>query len=489
MKKLLALLLAVLLFCPAGAFAAKARYIVTDEESARHAEHLSLHAYADDCRATGNYIRVRSAGNLSEVIGHLEQADRFTLLGLHAGYALIQITSAHPTSPDSWDGLTGCVDPDYIDCTCTDEAYYGWDSAPLDDDLSSYVGTTAIVCTGNNLRVRSKPVDGEIIGHIEKADEILLQQLWGGWAQIRVVRAASTSYDSWNGLSGWVSAAYLRGNPNALRDPNDLPDPDDGWQQPDPLDPIPILTVTPDPMQYDQLIRDPSSTPEPYTQILPLTTSPVWQQPITITPVPVTQDDSWDGYGSVLEYYYKAIVEQWDDERISEEGFIEPYDFPRSLDGYGFVLRDLNRDGTRELLILSRDYLTDSSAYLFAVYAMQDGSPAPAAWSWSRSRLYLCSDGSLLQQGSMGAAYAINYILDLADGVPVIREGVISGEYAFNNQTRIGWALVDDNGEYSRTDYPKLSEDEAYRLIGEYESRIVRRLYDFTSFAQYAQSR
>ena len=212
--RLCALTLALCMAAPA-ALAAKARSISGEADSRYHAAHLERHIRSQECRATGNYIKVLSRAG-GDVLGHLEQADSFILLAVTSGLAEIEVTAAAETSPDSWTGLRGFVNADYIDCACSDAAYHGKQPPRTDaphggqpprgnapDDPVRYV------CTTNNLRVRSRPVDGDIVGHIEIADRFTVHAVKSGWANITVTYADPSSPDSWAGLNGWVSMDYL----------------------------------------------------------------------------------------------------------------------------------------------------------------------------------------------------------------------------------------------------------------------------------------
>lgn len=117
------ILFILLLISCESAFAAKARSISSDADSAYHADHLQRHLGETDCHATGNYIKTRSKANGNKVIGHLEQADEFILLDVKNNWAQIEVVYSDKTSPDSWEGMTGWVNSDYIDCDCTHIEY------------------------------------------------------------------------------------------------------------------------------------------------------------------------------------------------------------------------------------------------------------------------------------------------------------------------------------------------------------------------------
>ena len=152
--------LCLLLLSVSGALAEKARAIETDADSAYHAVHLLLHLNTTECHATGNYIKTRTQPNGSVVAGHLEQADSFSLLAIENGWAKIEVIASDKTSPDSWAGMTGWVNADYVDCECSEADYYdgtdGYDSIldwfylaiseKFDDQVIALFGRIQIFC-------------------------------------------------------------------------------------------------------------------------------------------------------------------------------------------------------------------------------------------------------------------------------------------------------------------------------------------------------
>jgi len=132
--------------------AEKARGISNDTESTYHFNHLKQHLFANDLHGTGNYLKVREQPKPSNVLGHLEQADQIILLDLENGYAKIVVTNSAETSPDSWVGLTGWVDADYLDCNCSDAQYNDSSSSTAKAPDTTVIPTDAtgeyIFCSG-----------------------------------------------------------------------------------------------------------------------------------------------------------------------------------------------------------------------------------------------------------------------------------------------------------------------------------------------------
>lgn len=84
----------------------------------------------------------------------------------------------------------------------------------------------------------------------------------------------------------------------------------------------------------------------------------------------------------------------------------------------GYAFQDLNKDGTPELIIAQVDSQEETLRYgkqILAVFSCMQGRPHLLVEGWARNRYYLLSDGSLLNQGSSGAAYSCLGLFRLDD--------------------------------------------------------------------------
>ena len=204
----------------------------------------------------------------------------------------------------------------------------------------------------------------------------------------------------------------------------------------------------------------------------------------------VYADENCRNYDEVIELYVRALKERWDSDKISEFGF-EPYCFISSLEKDGYILKDLDQDGSDELIILSRDSL-ESSRYqnfedmLYAVYTMKNGKPIRVLDSWTRSRNYLCADGGIYNEGSDGASYSTWCIRDIENGRIVVREGVQTAD------------KMDANGEYLEVgvylrmteshklyDGEEISEEQANADLARYQNMLLNDDSGFVPFAEY----
>ncbi len=120
------LIVCAVLILTVTASADPARFYNSDRNQAYHSEHLQEHLGSQSCKVSGNYIKIRTTAGGNKVVGHLEQADVFSLDELDGHWARITVLFSAKTSPDSRVGLTGWVDADYVECPCSrDEYYYG----------------------------------------------------------------------------------------------------------------------------------------------------------------------------------------------------------------------------------------------------------------------------------------------------------------------------------------------------------------------------
>ena len=298
--------------------------------------------------------------------------------------------------------------------------------------LENHLDTTDVKCIVNNLRVRDQINGQSVLGHLEQADTFKITEITDGWAKIEVEKSAKTSPDLWPGLSGWVSADYIDCYCGAS--------------------------------QYNANTISASDKND--------------------------VDIDCKSYDEVIGLYYRAIKDNWNWEKVAALGF-EPDCFVSSLDNDGYILKDLDQDGSDELIILAKGSLTESrfenfEDMAYAVYTLQNNKPVRVLESWARSRNYLCADGGIYNEGSDGAAYSTWCIYDIKDGKAVVREGVQTTD------------RLDANGEYSDGvvylrmteshklyDGEEISEGQADADVARYQSMLLTDDSGFVSFAAY----
>ena len=135
----------------------------------------------------------------------------------------------------------------------------------------------------------------------------------------------------------------------------------------------------------------------------------------------------------------------------------------------GWLLRDLDGDGTSELL-LGADW-GDGYGVIFNIYRLDGAKAVRVVDGWSRSRWYLCTDGSLAHEGSDGASEGTFSYYRYENGALRHLETVISLD---------GWLYSDTTDHYvGGKGFRSVSEDEASAVRGKYTYSAL----PFTPFA------
>ena len=134
----------------------------------------------------------------------------------------------------------------------------------------------------------------------------------------------------------------------------------------------------------------------------------------------------------------------------------------------GWLLRDLDGDGIPELL-LGADW-GDGHSVIFNIYQLDGAKAVRVVDGWSRSRWYLCTDGSLAHEGSDGASEGTYSYYRYENGALRHLETVISLD---------GWLYSDTTDHYvGGKGFRPVSEDEANAVREKYTHETL----SFTPF-------
>ena len=134
----------------------------------------------------------------------------------------------------------------------------------------------------------------------------------------------------------------------------------------------------------------------------------------------------------------------------------------------GWLLRNLDGDGIPELL-LGADW-GDGHTVIFNIYCLDGAKAVRVVDGWSRSRWYLCTDGSLAHEGSDGASEGTFSYYRYENGALRHLETVISLD---------GWLYSDTTDHYvGGKGFRPVSEDEANAVRGKYTHETL----SFTPF-------
>lgn len=144
----------------------------------------------------------------------------------------------------------------------------------------------------------------------------------------------------------------------------------------------------------------------------------------------------------------------------------------------GYMIKDLDGDGVDELLLgeNSADGLGPDEGWdsiIYDLYTMQDGKVVHVFDGWERNRYYMCTDGTIANEGSSGAAYSSWAYYNYKDGKLNIIESVFTDE----DDNLIGHCYHSDKEPYE-DESNEVTEDEAMDIV---ESYTYKKL-EFTAF-------
>ena len=144
------------------------------------------------------------------------------------------------------------------------------------------------------------------------------------------------------------------------------------------------------------------------------TAEPTAEPTVEPTAEPATAPSETDpiaAYAGVFETYATLLAEGWGGEELMA------HDLPLLImycvgdapfDNIGYLLLDVDGDGTQELLIGTLASDEFYAPIVFEMYTLnQDGSVARVFSSQERARYYLCDDNSFLFEGANSAADSI----------------------------------------------------------------------------------
>ena len=129
-------------------------------------------------------------------------------------------------------------------------------------------------------------------------------------------------------------------------------------------------------------------------------------------------------YGDVIQAY-KTAYESGNNGNIEYVFTHELSEFVVGSSHAGYAFKDLDKDGTPELIIADTDAQADK--VLFALYTLGGGKPKALAVSTARDCYYLRSDSTVLNEASGGAAYTYRYLLRKSGEELAGFEGVLTG--------------------------------------------------------------
>ena len=186
-------------------------------------------------------------------------------------------------------------------------------------------------------------------------------------------------------------------------------------------------------------------------------------------PAMIYVDDSMTVYGSVISAYYRAYTTGNTSAEYAFNNNLS--EFIASAAHVGYALQDLDGNGTDELIVAGMLDNNYTELVLFDLYTLENGQPVQLATSRARSRFFLRSDGSVLNEGSNGAGNSI-FIVNRLYGSQLAP--VESAFTWFTGEPTDGYYHQTDGYFYEPRSYDDyLDEQQFTQLITGWESTIV----------------
>lgn len=199
------------------------------------------------------------------------------------------------------------------------------------------------------------------------------------------------------------------------------------------------------------------------------------------SPLEDTEEEYLESYSDILDDYYTALNEQWEAGALSDASLsiLLPYSYEGDpLSNVGYALMDIDSNGIPELLIgaIAGDSFVDKM--IFDMYTLSDDKATLVFNGSERNKYYLCSDNSIANESSGGAAFSSYSIYNLdSDGKSLkIIETVFSD---LDSEDNVAWYYTTKE-DMDSSDATLTTENEAIAKKESYENKYIQ--VEFTSF-------
>lgn len=179
-----------------------------------------------------------------------------------------------------------------------------------------------------------------------------------------------------------------------------------------------------------------------------------------------TAGDNSSQYGELVSIYQDALADNWSEEDIAYAGMNDLIGDISGPEELGYTYRDLDGDGSSELLIGPTDPQLYGEGAVFEIYTIEDGIPVEIASSGEGCIYYICEDNTIRREVTENdGLWEIDYF-DLQQGDLVCKDMLVMDESVDAEEP---WFVVDNTGELEiDTDEDIAVAEEEFR--NEYEA-------------------
>ena len=184
---------------------------------------------------------------------------------------------------------------------------------------------------------------------------------------------------------------------------------------------------------------------------------------VTTAPAMIAVEALDPAYAAVVEKYRNAYASGITEQAAYVSGYSEMAGYSQHV---GYTLIDLDGNGVKELIIAATGTGDSSNRVIYEICTIADHQAITLCMSRARSRYYLCTNSTILNEGSSGAAYS-DFNVMLPSGTNLLT--------AINLRSDL-----DENGQpvwyYYEASYMTAEEsipaDQAFAIIDNLKSQI-----------------
>ena len=150
----------------------------------------------------------------------------------------------------------------------------------------------------------------------------------------------------------------------------------------------------------------------------------------TTSPAKITVEKLPQGFAAVAEKYRNAYASGVTEQAAYISGYSEMASYSAHV---GYALMDLDGNGAQEMIIAGTGSDNNAGNIIYEICTLYGDQPLTLCLSSARDRYYLLNNGSILNEGSSGAAYS-NFNVLLVRGTDLVPAQTLRSDLDENAQ-------------------------------------------------------
>lgn len=184
---------------------------------------------------------------------------------------------------------------------------------------------------------------------------------------------------------------------------------------------------------------------------------------VTTSPAKITVQKLASGYAQVVEKYRNAYASGVNEQAAYVSGYSEMAAYSAHV---GYALIDLDGNGVQEIIVAGTGSGNNNGNIIFEICTLVNDQPVNICMSSARNRYYLRTDGTVLNEGSSGAAYS-NYDVLSVSGSMLLTNMTLRSD--LDENAAAVWYYFESGSMTAKSVIPA---EQATVIIGTLESQI-----------------